>query len=54
MEKIVEWLINIERLANTFYSEVSEKFKADKKISGFFRLLAVRSHFCGLAKYSGE
>ena len=41
MEKIVEWLINIERLAHTFYSEVSEKFKADKKISGFFRLLAV-------------
>jgi CheY-like chemotaxis protein/rubrerythrin len=40
MKEIVNWLVGIERLAATFYGEVSENYKGDENISAFFRQLS--------------
>jgi two-component system cell cycle response regulator CpdR len=40
MQETIKWLLNIERLAEAFYKQVSVAFKEDKEISEFFYLLA--------------
>jgi CheY-like chemotaxis protein len=40
MDEIVKWLLNIEYLAGSFYGEVSQVFREDRKISDFFRSLS--------------
>jgi CheY-like chemotaxis protein len=45
VKEIVDWLIHIEQLAGTFYSEVSEGFRGDKEIADFFLHLSEEEAF---------
>ena len=47
LKETISWLLTIERLAGTFYKEVQEGFKKDKKMSEFFRHLSAEEawHF---------
>jgi CheY-like chemotaxis protein len=47
LKATISWLLTIERLAGTFYKEVQESFRKDKKMSDFFGHLSVEEawHF---------